>query len=76
MNKVLLEKKDELIYELIFTEKKDFNIDVAKYISDIYEYEIFISEIKSILKKSKVKIIKSKVNLDSKTAIWELKVIK
>lgn len=76
MNSQFLEKKDELIYQLIFTENKDFEIDIAKYIVDIYEYDVFVSEIKSILKKSKVKIVKSKVKLDSKTAIWELKVTK
>lgn len=76
MDNQFLEKKDELIYQLIFTENKDFEIDIANYITDIYEYEEFVSEIKSILRKSKVKIIKSKVRLDSKTAIWELKVTK
>lgn len=71
-----LQKKDNLIYELIFTDKKDFEIDIAMYISDIYQYEEFVSDIKSILKKSKVKITNSKVRLDSKTAIWDLKVTK
>jgi hypothetical protein len=69
-------KKDELIYELIFGEKNEFNIDIAEYLVDIYEYEDFISDLKNILKKSKVKIIKSDIRLDSKTVIWVLKVKK
>jgi hypothetical protein len=69
-------KKEELIYDLIFSQKKEFNIDISKYIDDIYKYEDFISEIRKVLKKSKVIIIDSKVNLDSKTVIWKLKVSK
>lgn len=67
---------EELIYDLIFSEKLDFKIDIAKYSDDIYQYDDFIEEIKIILKKSKVKILKSVVSVDSKTAIWHLKVKK
>lgn len=71
-----MKNKDELIYDLIFSEKIDYRIDIADYTDDIYKYEEFVTEIKKILKKSKVKIIKSEVKLDSKTAIWQLKVNK
>lgn len=71
-----MDNKNVLIYELIFTEMEEFNIDISKYISNIYDYEEFISDIKKILKQSKVKIVNSTVNLDSKTVIWELKVSK
>jgi hypothetical protein len=69
-------KKEELIYDLIFSQNKEFSIDLSKYIDNIYDYEEIISEIKGVLKKSKVKITDSKVNLDSKTVIWKLKVSK
>lgn len=71
-----MKNKDELIYDLIFSEKFDYEIDMSNYIEDIYKYEDFVTEIKKVLKKSKVKIIKSEVKLDSKTAIWQLKVNK
>ena len=71
-----MKNKDELIYDLIFSEKFDYEIDMSNYIEDIYKYEEFITEIKKVLKKSKVKIIKSEVKLDSKTAVWQLKVNK
>jgi hypothetical protein len=71
-----LKNKNELIYDLIFSEKFDYEIDMSNYIEDIYKYEDFVTEIKKVLKKSKVKIIKSEVKLDSKTAIWQLKVNK
>ena len=71
-----MKNKDDLIYDLIFNESTEFQIDVAHYIEDIYQYEDFIGEMKKVLKKSKVKIVKSEVNLDSKTAIWNLKVKK
>jgi hypothetical protein len=68
--------KDELIYDLIFSETMVYRIDIAEYLDDIYGYEEFVAEIKKILKKSKVSIVKSSVLVDSKTAIWELKVKK
>ena len=70
------QNQDDLIYDLIFSKKEKFNIDISDYISDIYEYEKFIDEIKKILKRSKVKIIISETSMNSKTVIWELKVKK
>lgn len=67
---------DDLIYDLIFNEETEFQIDISEYIVDIYKHEKFIDDLKNILKKSKVKIVNSKVKIDSKTAIWELKVKK
>ena len=71
-----MKTKDELIYDLIFSETTSYRIDIAEYLYDIYKYEEFVSEIKKVLKKSKVNIVKSSVLVDSKTAIWELKVKK
>lgn len=71
-----MKSEDELIYDLIFSDKVDFNIDLSEYISDINDYEDFIEQIRIILKKSKVKIIKSFVVVDSKTIKWDLKVKK
>lgn len=68
--------KEELIYDLIFSEKLDYKINIADYADDIYQYDDFVEEMKIILKKSKVKIVKSVVVVDSKTAIWQLKVKK
>jgi TPP-dependent 2-oxoacid decarboxylase len=73
---MMKKKEDELIYDLIFSEKENFKIDISEYISDIYKYEEFIDKIKKILKKSKVKIIISDTLMSSKTVIWELKVKK
>ena len=69
-----MKDKEALIYDLIFSETTDYKIDVAEYIEDIYKYDKFIDEIKSVLKKSKVSILKEKVDLESKSAIWNLKV--
>jgi hypothetical protein len=71
-----VKSKDDLIYELIFSEEINYKVDISEYILDIYQYEEFVSDMKSVLKKSKVKIVDSQVKLDSKTAIWELKVKK
>ncbi len=71
-----MKNEDDLIYNLIFSEKELFKIDISDYINDIYSYEDFIEKIKKILKKSKVKIISSNTLMSSKTVIWELKVKK
>jgi dihydroneopterin aldolase len=71
-----VKKEDDLIYDLIFSEKESYKIDISDYIVDIYTYEEFIEKIKKILKKSKVKIISSNTLMSSKTVIWELKVKK
>lgn len=68
--------EDDLIYDLIFTDKENYRIDISDYLSDIYQYEDFIERIKKVLKKSKVKILVSETLMSSKTVIWELKVKK
>jgi len=71
-----VKSRDDLLYDLIFSEETSYKIDISEYVKNIYEHEDFVSDIKKILKKSKVSIVKSSVLLDSKTAIWELKVKK
>lgn len=68
--------KDELIYDLIFSEKTHYEIQISRYIDNIYKYDRFISEIKKTLKKSKVIIVMEKVNLDIDGVNWEIKVKK
>jgi hypothetical protein len=72
----VVKKTDDLIYDLIFSDETYYLIDISNYIKDIYQYDTFISNIREVLKKSKVRIIKSEVKLDSKKVIWELKVKK
>lgn len=67
---------DELVYDLIFSQKTKFKIDVGEYITDIYKYSDFVDRVKEVLKKSKVQIVDSDVKSDSKSVIWELKVKK
>ena len=71
-----MKDRDNLIYDLIFSECVDFEINISEYIDNIYKYETFIKEIKEILKKSKVSIVKEGVELNPMTAIWTLKVKK
>ena len=71
-----MKQKDDLIYDLIFSESNDFTIDVGQYITDIYKYDEFVDEIKEVLKKSKVSIISNSLDVDSKTVTWRLKVRK
>ena len=55
-----------------------FKIDnyVMTNVTTIYNYDDFVESIKYIIKKSKITIVKSTVKVDSKTAMWELKVKK
>jgi hypothetical protein len=68
--------KDDLIYNLIFSNVDSFLIDIGNYTNDIYKYDSFVNDIKKILKKSKVIIIYSNIIIDSKTVTWDLKVSK
>ena len=69
-------KQDDLIYDLIFSKKTHYRIDISDYVSDIYKHDDFVDHIKTVLKRAKVKVVKSFVVLDSKTVIWDLKVKK
>jgi hypothetical protein len=71
-----VKKKDDLIYDLIFSEQTLFTIDISEYIDDIYQYKEFVQEIKKILRKSKVRVSESDVVIGSRTVIWKLKVNK
>ena len=69
--------KDELIYELIFSNKSEYSIEVSKYIKDIYKYEDFTNEIKEVLIKSKVTLLSENINVSNKgSIIWEIKINK
>ena len=71
-----MDAKDELIYDLIFSDKINYLIDLGEYVDDIYSYDDFVEDIKLILKKSKVTIVKSSVKVSIKTATWELRLKK
>lgn len=71
-----MEKIEDLIYDLIFSETTDYKIDICNYIEDIYKYDRFIDDTKAILRKSKVNIVKEKIAVDSNSVIWEIKVKK
>ena len=68
--------KEELIYDLIFGDKKEFTIDIGEFVEDINKYDEFVDELRDILRKSKVSIIQNSIDVDSKTVTWKLKVKK
>ena len=71
-----MKNKEDLIYDLIFSENLDYNINISEYIEDIYKYDRFIEDIKGVLRKSKVSVIKEKIDLETENVIWNLKVKK
>ena len=71
-----MKSKDDIVYDLIFSEKNEFDINIGEYIKDIYKYDEFIDEIKQILQKSKVTIIKNNIDVNSVTVNWKIKVKK
>ena len=71
-----MKNKDDLVYDLIFSDSENFIIDISQYIKDIYQYDEFIDEMKRILQKSKVTIVTQSVDVDSITVTWKLKVKK
>lgn len=71
-----MKDREELIYDLIFSDKLDYNINISEYIDDIYKYDKFIDDIKTVLRKSKVSVIKEKIDLETEKVVWNLKVKK
>lgn len=71
-----MKNREELLINLIFGNETTFEINCADYIVEIYKYDKFMDEIKVILKKSGVKIVKEKLELDIKGPIWTIKVKK
>lgn len=70
-------KKDELLFDLIFGKKSDFVINISEYLDkDIYKYDRFINEVKSILDKSSVTLVSENFDLNKKGPIWTIKVKK
>ena len=72
----LKKKKDELIYDLIFSKQLEYEIVVTDYILDIYTYYKFINSIKEVLAKSKVVIVSEKVKASPTVVLWKIKVKK
>lgn len=68
-----MDKEEELIYDLIFSDRNKFEIDISDYISDIYEYKKFVTKILMILRKSKVEIVENRITTYYNTMIWYLK---
>lgn len=71
-----MKSKETLVYDLIFSDKDEFIIQIGDYIKDIYKYDEFVDDIKQILNKSKVTIVSNSIDVDSKMVIWKLKVKK
>jgi hypothetical protein len=71
-----MDKKERLIFNLIFGSKTEFLIDLGDYVADIYFYDHFVDEVRDILRRAKVMVVKSSIKVDSKTAVWELKLKK
>ena len=68
--------RDDLIMDLIFSERTHYRINISDYIKDIYKYDIFIKDMKTVLKKAKVVIIDEKVILEEEEAEWVLRLEK
>ena len=71
-----MKDQDVLIYDLIFSEKNRFKIDIGDYIKDVYDHQDFVSNMRKVLKRAKVSIIDSEIIVDSKSVMWLLKVKK
>jgi hypothetical protein len=71
-----MDEREKLIFKLIFGDETNFKIDIGLFVADIYHYEDFVTEIRNILRRSKVMVVKSGIKVDSKTATWELNVKK
>ena len=70
------EMLDELIYRLIFSKETEFVIFINNYIEDLYTYDKFVDNIKSILRRSKVMVVRESIQVDMNEVKWNLKMKK
>ena len=70
------EMLDELIYRLIFSKETEFVIFINNYIEDLYTYDKFVDNIKSILRRSKVMVVRESIQVDMNEVKWNLKIKK
>ena len=67
--------KEDLIYELIFSDVVEFTIEISQYVDESYKYDRYMCEIKKILKKSSIVVEKQKLDIVSVSEInWYLKI--
>ena len=71
-----MKNKEDLIYDLIFSSNNEFEINISEYLIDVYKYQIFVTEILDILRRSKVMIIEDEIDLGGEKITWFLKLRK
>ncbi len=65
--------ENKLMYELIFGNKVEYEIQLMEYISDIKDVKPFMDKVLKNLKKSGIKIQEDVLILTEKKNIWILK---
>lgn len=66
-----LNYKEQLIYELLFSEKDEFDIKLKEYTNEYNAADFFIN-IKNVLHKGGVKIISERLDKIGEDKIWHL----
>ena len=74
LNNKILKDRDVLINDLLFSDNTEYTIYINDYIEDIYKYDRFILDMKKIMKKSLVFIVKEKLKNTPDKVIWKIKV--
>lgn len=70
------DKLEVLIYDLIFSKNEVYQIVVSDYILDIYTYDKFITNLKTVLKKSRVVILSEKLITTPTEVLWKINIKK
>lgn len=71
-----LSKENKLMYELIFGDKNEYEIDLFEYIESIKDINPFTNKVLNNLKKSGIKIKEEFLFLSEEKNIWILKLKK
>jgi hypothetical protein len=69
-----MSKEQQLIYDLIFLNKKEYEINLLEYINDIRYIEEFSGRMTSILMESGVKVKEQVFILTKEKTTWVLKI--
>jgi hypothetical protein len=74
MDNMEMNKEQQLLFDLIFLNKKEYEIRLLEYINDIKHIEEFSEKITSILTQSGIKIKEQVFVLTKDKTAWILKI--
>jgi hypothetical protein len=71
--KIVLDRREKLIYAILFSTKIDFEINIEDY-CNVDDRSTFREEIRKIVKKGAISITEDRIIHKDEVVIWKLKI--